>query len=99
MSYNILAQIDKKVDWKELNQKVMPVRFLEFVPMIGKGINGGDAIGISIPAKNSCIEAWEELKAIVYILANDYQFELYDLYHGAKIDDELLNQIKEQLIL
>jgi len=95
MGYNIFAQTDKKVNWEELNQKLMPIKLLEFIPMVAKGINGGDAIGISIPSKNCCVNAWEELKAAVVVLVDNYQFELYDMYYGEKIDEEMLYKIKK----
>lgn len=97
MVYNIFGETDKKIKWEELHKKVMPKELVEYIPMPGKGINGGDAIGICIPSKNIGNKAWKELEAIVDILGVEYQFNLYDMFYGAKIDSELLKKIKENL--
>lgn len=97
MAYNIFGETDKQIDWEELHQKLTPKEFIEYVPMPGQGINGGDAIGISIPTKNFGDKAWEEFKSAIFILAVQYQFKLYDMYYGAEIESGLLNKIKEIL--
>lgn len=99
MAYNILAESKEKISWEELNKKLFKNDMLiEFIPMPKLGICGGDALGISIPSKNANKKAWEELKKIIYILINDYKFELYDMYYGVKIDDSNLDRIKNNII-
>jgi hypothetical protein len=67
--------------------------------MAGMGINGGDALGISVPSKNSGIDAWEELKPVISMLeSSQFQFTLYDMYYGAKLDSEMLKKIRENII-
>lgn len=97
MSYNIFAETDKKIDWEKLNDRVVIQMFIEYFPMQGMGINGGDALGISIPSKNIKNGVWEELKIAIDILKNEFQFDLYDMYYGAKIDSKLMDNIKKNL--
>lgn len=97
MAYNIFGETGKQINWEELHKKITPKVFIEYVPMPGKGVNGGDAIGISIPSKNFGNKAWEELKDAVFILAVQYRFKLYDMYYGTEIESGLLNKIKEIL--
>lgn len=98
MSYNILAETDKTINWEQLNQRVVRKMFVEYIPMPGMGVNGGDALGISIPAKNLSYGAWEELKRSVQILKTEFQLNLYDMYYGAEIDSKLMVKIKNNLI-
>jgi hypothetical protein len=97
MAYNIFAETDKKINWEELHQKIMPQKMVEYVPMPGMGVNGGDAMGLSIPSKNSGKNAWKELKSLIYVLEIQFQFTLYDMYYGARLDSVVLNKIKENL--
>lgn len=97
MSYNIFAETSKKLNWEELNQRVVLQMFLEYIPMPGMGINGGDALGICIPSKNIKKGTWEEFKRAVEILNTEFQFDLYDMYYGAKIDTKIMDKIKENL--
>ncbi len=54
MAFNIIGETDKKIDFVKLHNKIYSEGLsLEFVPMPKLGINGGDAIGICIPSKNS----------------------------------------------
>lgn len=97
MAYNIFAETNKKINWEELNQRVVVKMFIEYFPMPGMGINGGDALGISIPSKNLRNGTWEELKRVIEILEIEFQFDLYDMYYGLKIDSKLMDKIKENL--
>jgi hypothetical protein len=98
MSYNIFAETDKKINWEELYKEMMPQILVEYVPMPNIGINGGDALGISIPSKNVGIEAWEKLELIMNVLIEKYQFDLYDMYNGVRINKDSFNKIKENLL-
>lgn len=97
MSYNILAETDKTINWEQLNERVVRKMFIEYIPMPGMGVNGGDALGISIPAKNLGYGAWEELKRSIEILKTEFQLNLYDMYYGAEIDSKLMAKIKNNL--
>lgn len=99
MAYNIFAETDKQIDWEELNKKVVLGMSLEYVPMPGMGINGGDALGISIPAKRVNGNTWEELKKAIEILKDNYNFSLYDMYYGKIIDSKMMNKVKENLTI
>lgn len=98
MAYNIFSQTSKKINWEELHLIVVSQRNLEYIPMPGKGIDGGDALGISIPSKNFSEITWEELNTTISLLTLEYQFEFYDMYHGAKIDSRILGEIKKVLL-
>lgn len=53
MAYNFWVESAAKIDWEQLNKSVQPFQLLEYVPMPGMGLNGGDAIGLSIPMRNT----------------------------------------------
>lgn len=97
MAYNIFAETDKQINWRELHQKIMPQKLVEYVPMPGMGVNGGDALGISIPSKNSGNKAWEELQSIINILETQFQLTLYDMYYGTRVDSVVLDKMKKNL--
>ncbi len=97
MSYNIFAETNNKINWEELNRKVSPQISIEYVPMPGMGISGGDAVGISIPSKNIRNGLWEELKRVITILNDEFHLDLYDMYYGTKIDTKNMDKIKENL--
>lgn len=99
MSYNIFAETNKRIDWEELNKRVVLQMFIEYIPMPGMGNNGGDALGISIPSRNLRNGTWEELKRAMEILKTEFQFELYDMYLGTKIDSKVMDKIKQNLII
>lgn len=99
MAYNIYAETSKKIDWVAINQKLMTYKLIEYVPMPGLGIEGGDALGISIPSKNLGNTAWEELKNVIGLLHSEYKFNLYDMYYGESIDSQLLSKIKENIAI
>ncbi len=98
MAYNIYAETNKKIDWMEINQKLMAHKLIEYVPMPEMGIEYGDAIGISIPSKNLGIKAWNELEGVISLLETEYKFNLYDMYYGEKITFQLLNKIKGNIV-
>lgn len=97
MAYNIFAETNKKIDWSELNKRIVFNRLLEYIPMPGMGVNGGDALGISIPSKNLRNGTWEELKMTIGILNNEFQFDLYDMYYGEKIDSKFMAKLRKNL--
>lgn len=99
MAYNIFAEADKKINWEELHQKITPIELVEYVPMPNMGIDGGDALGISIPSKNIGELAWEELRAAIEILMDEFHLNLYDMYYGIRIDSKVLIKIRENLII
>ena len=99
MAYNIFAETNRKIKWEELNKRLVMNRLLEYVPMPGMGIDGGDALGISIPSKNIRNETWAELKMAIEILGNEFQLDLYDMYYGEKIDSKFMVKLKENLFV
>jgi len=83
MSYNIFVETDKKIDWEKLNKKLYRPR----TPIE------------YVPTKNIGIKAWEELKFAINIFQSEYKFDLYDMFYGEKIDDNLLSKIKTNIQL
>ncbi|MCL6560079.1 MAG: hypothetical protein K6U74_15075, partial [Firmicutes bacterium] len=83
MAYNILAESNQKVNWASLHADVYSDNILiEFLPLPGQGLSGGDAIGLSVPSKNCGKEAWQQLVRIMRVLKDRYKMDLYDLYSG-----------------
>ena len=97
MSYNILAETDKKIDFNELHEKMILHRSIEYVPMPDMGINGGDALGISIPSKMINDSTWGELEKVIEVLKKDFNLSLYDMYYGEIIDSKMMAKVKENL--
>ena len=94
MAYNIFCETEKEIHWQKLNLRLQPFSFIEYVPMPGLAINGGDALGLSVPQKNVGDRAWREMQIVVEILINEFQFVLYDMYQGEIIDLESLDNIR-----
>ena len=97
MAYNLFGESSSKINWKELNESVQPFRLIEYVPMPGMGLDGGDAIGLSIPAKNTGVAAYQEFLQVTELLRNTFHFTLYVLYYGTIVDSCMLEQIKADI--
>ena len=86
MAFNIIAETTEKLDFVSIHSKVVSKDVgLEFIPMQGLGLRGGDALGISIPAKNANEETWNQLKPILKKLKSEFNCNIYDLYGGQKL--------------
>jgi hypothetical protein len=95
MSLNFLAETTDLLDWRHVHSELYsPKCLIEFIPMPGGGINGGDAIGISIPSKNICEKALNQLKEKIRKLTLEFKIEVLDLYSGEKIDAANLEGLK-----
>lgn len=97
MSYNIMAETDQKINWDDLNCRLDFNKSYEVFPMPGRGVNGGDALGISIPSKKIHEHTWCEIAFLIDMLKEDFKLELYDLYFGIKIVPEVMDKIKMNL--
>lgn len=99
MAYNLLAESSKKIKWRKLNKKTSKFNeLIELIPISGLGENEGDALGLSIPAKNITEELWDDLAHIINILNGQFNLIIYDLYTGEKINIDNLDIIKKHFI-
>ncbi len=100
MAYNIIAETDKKLDYGRIHKYVYSQEFsFDFFPMPGHGLNGGDAIGISIPLKKANEETWAQLKPVLKILKSDFHCDVYDLYGGQRLGLFNIDTFKKNLLL
>ncbi len=97
MAYNFWGESSAKISWEKLNQCVQPFRLLEYVPMPGMGLDGGDAIGSSIPMKNTGPSAYQEFIQVAALLQKKFGCTLYIMYYGTVVDDRSLEQIKADI--
>ena len=97
MAYNFFGECSSKICWEELNECVRPFRLIEYVPMPGMGTSGGDAIGLSIPEKNTGAAVYQEFLQVTELLRNTFHFTLYVLYYGTIVDSCTLEQIKADI--
>ena len=58
--------------------------------MPGMGLDGGGAIGLSIPMKSTGPDAYQEFLQVADLL----RCTLYTMYYGTVVDDRSLEQIK-----
>ena len=98
MAYNFWVESAAKIDWEQLNKSVQPFQLLEYVPMPGMGLNGGDAIGLSINMRNAGPCAYEEFLQVAALLQTEFQCTIYTMYNGTVVDDRSLEQIKADII-
>ncbi len=97
MSYNLFCETNKIIQWEHLNSRVQSFTTAEYVPMPGMGIDGGDALGISIPLKNTGVKAWKEINEIIKILQTEFNFVIYDMYYGELVELNNMEKIKEAI--
>lgn len=93
MSYNLLCESNRKIDWKRINEQLKSIRMVEFVPIPAQT----DSIGLSIPIKNVGEATWEELCLVLRLFINEYHFSVYELYSGNQITMDNIIQIKKQV--
>ncbi|WP_412465486.1 hypothetical protein [Pedobacter sp. KLB.chiD] len=99
MSFNIIAETSKKLDYNKIRNHIYSEDLLfDLIPMPELGVKGGDAIGICIPLKNVSEQSWEQLKPILKILKSKYSCKIYDLYGGQKLGLFNLNIFKKNLL-
>lgn len=86
MSFNIIAETPKRLDYNNLHKKIYKDDLpFEFVPMPNLGPNGGDALGICVPLKYANETTWNELKPVLKLLRAKFHCDVYDLYSGQKL--------------
>ena len=61
------------------------------------GPNGGDALGIWVPLKNTNEATWKQLKPILKILRTKFHCDVYDLYGGQKLNYFNINKTTVKL--
>lgn len=100
MAFNIIAETDKKLDYAKLHQVIYSEGLgIDYIPMEGLGINGGDAIGISVPLKVVNEQTWKYLKSILKYLKHRFRCNVYDLYGGQKLGLFNIDSFKHNLLL
>lgn len=100
MSFNIIAETDKKLNFNKIHKEVYSENLeFDFVPMPGLGIDGGDAIGICIPLSNVSESVWQRLKPILKKLKYKFGCYIYDLYRGQKFGFFNIDTFRENLFL
>lgn len=98
MSYNLLAECDRAIPWEDLHNRLQPFTVVEYVPMPGLGIGGGDALGLSVPQKQAGEYAWQELCRVMAVLQSVYGLALYDMYYGERVVPAHLERIREAVM-
>lgn len=100
MSFNIIAETSKKLDFEKLHQEIYTeILNFDLVPMPGLGINGGDALGICIPLNKANKNTWIQLKPVLKILRSKFDCDVYDLYGGQKVNFWNTHIIKNNLLM
>ena len=66
--------------------------------MPGLGLNGGDAIGISIPLGNANAKTWDQLRPVLKTLKFRFGMDVYDLFGGQKLGIFNIDSFKENLM-
>lgn len=97
MSYNLMCETKDKINWESFNKYIPWFENMEFIPMPSKGINGGDAIGISVPLKNVGKNTMKALEMIYLIVTGELGCTVYDLYTGQVVTEESLRLVYEQI--
>lgn len=100
MSFNIIAETSKKLDYHKVHAAVYREGLpFDFVPMPGLGLAGGDALGICVPLKNADERTWEQLKPILKKLRSKFNCDVYDMYGGQKLGFFNIDTFKTNLLL
>ena len=99
MAFNIIAETNKKLDYKELHDEIYSdaLKF-DFVPMPGLGIAGGDAIGICVPMREATELAWTQLGPVLKKLRHRFGCDVYDMYGGQKLGLLNISSFKRNLL-
>lgn len=97
MAYNFIGESSAKICWEDLNKRVQPFRLMEYVPMPSMGVDGGDAIGLSVAAQNIGPAVYQELLQVMKLLQQDFHCVLYNMYYGTIVDSHSLEQIKKDI--
>jgi hypothetical protein len=99
MAFNIIAESTGKLDFDKIHSMINPNELLiECFPMIGLGMNGGDAFGICIPSHKANEQTWKELKSMVKVFKYKYHCKVYDLYGGKKLTIFNLYKLKKNML-
>ena len=101
MAYNLFAESKSAVDWLKVNSQLLIAsrRCAEFIPAPGMGLNGNDAIIVSIRQRLENIEIQyytNEISDVIKILL-ELDFVVFDLYQGSIIDNNNLEQLIDSL--
>jgi hypothetical protein len=86
MSYNLLAETLRPLDWAVLRERLKPhLRCVEIFPIPGFDEQKPDAVGLSIPAKGASEESWREACQIARILREEFAMKVFDLHTSSEI--------------
>lgn len=100
MSFNLLAETQKTINWDKISQVPISGSFteVELFPIPAEiGHDNTNSVGISIPMKNVNKKAIKELRIIMEELFKD-GFRIYELYNGNEITSENFSSIEKLLI-
>lgn len=99
MSFNIMCESSKTIDWSILNQfkRDNCIDEVEIYPMPGLGIKKGDAFGLCIPLKNVGIPVWKQLRCILEYLLDKGEVEIYNLYSGERVTKENMESLRAEV--
>ena len=100
MAYSFIATTKKAQDWSAVRKQVFdPESAIEMFP-VESAPTGVYHLGICIPTYklNQRPQTWEELQKTIHTLKNDFEFEVFDLYHGFYVSDENLDEVKKSLL-
>ncbi|WP_207429368.1 hypothetical protein [Pedobacter sp. SYSU D00535] len=99
MAFNIIAESSRRLDFEEIHKASVKTSLgFEIFPMPKLGINGGDAIGISVPLSNADEPTWMELKRVLKLLKSYFHCDVYDLYGGQKLGLFNINSFRKNLM-
>lgn len=100
MAYSFIAITKKTQNWTEVRNRVFdPESAIEMFP-IESGKKGVYNLGICIPSVklNQRPQTWDELLRIFNSLKIDFEFEVFDLYHGFYVTDDNLHEVRNSLL-
>ena len=100
MSFNIMCESSKKIDWHTFNKFKSHNLFnkVEVIPMPELGRNKGDALGVCVPLDNIGMAAWRQLKRMLEYLLDQEEIEIYNLYSGERVTKKNIESLQQEVI-
>lgn len=99
MAYNIIEETTEKLDFEKMYEMLYSADLgIEFIPMPSLGVDGGDAMGISVPSNFATKTIWLKLKVILKKLKSGFKCDIYNLYGGQQLGFFNINLFKGNLL-
>jgi hypothetical protein len=99
MSYNLLAEAPGGVDWDALQRRLKPeLHWVEVFPIPRGGADASDALGLSVPAKGSSDNSYQETCRIAEILRQEFEMKVVDLQTSAELTRATVEQLRRNFL-